>query len=68
MAIIKNKSTGEIVYLNTQHTFGRNRNIVNTYLTEKDISQSHALVSWRGSHWYLQDHSRNGAHSKWRVY
>ena len=60
MAIIKNKSTGEIVYLNTQHTFGRNRNVANTYIAEKDISQSHALVSWRGSNWYLQDHSRNG--------
>ncbi|WP_025743980.1 FHA domain-containing protein [Aquimarina pacifica] len=60
MAIIKNNRTGEIVYLNTQHTFGRNRNIANTYLSGQDISQSHALISWRGSDWYLQDYSRNG--------
>lgn len=60
MAVIKNKQTEEIVYLNTQHTFGRNRNIANTYLPEKDISQSHALISWKGNDWYLQDHSRNG--------
>ncbi len=60
MAIIKNNQTGEIVYLNTQHTFGRNRNIANTYLSGQDVSQSHALISWRGSDWYLQDYSRNG--------
>ncbi|KZS39013.1 hypothetical protein AWE51_10625 [Aquimarina aggregata] len=60
MAIIKNNQTEEIVYLNTQHTFGRNRHIANTHISEKDISQSHALISWKGSDWYIQDHSRNG--------
>lgn len=60
MAIIKNIRTQEIIYLNTQHTFGRNRHTSNTYLSEQDISQSHALISWKGSHWYIQDHSRNG--------
>ncbi|WP_027395242.1 FHA domain-containing protein [Aquimarina latercula] len=60
MAIIKNNETAEIVCLNTQHTFGRNQNTAHTYIPEKDISQSHALISWRGSNWYIQDHSRNG--------
>ncbi len=60
MAILKNNQTQEIICLNAQHTFGRNRNTSNTYLSEQDISQSHALISWKGSHWYIQDHSRNG--------
>ncbi len=60
MGIIKNNLTGKIVYLNTQHIFGRNQNLVNTHLSEQDISQSHALISWKANDWYLQDHSRNG--------
>lgn len=60
MAIIKNKTSGAHIYLNSQHTFGRNRHTANTHIPESDISQSHALISWKGSNWYLQDHSRNG--------
>jgi len=60
MAILKNNQTKETVYLNAHHTFGRNPNIVSTVLVGKDVSQSHAVVSWIGSDWYIQDHSRNG--------
>ncbi|WP_062052663.1 FHA domain-containing protein [Aquimarina longa] len=60
MAIIKNSQTEEVIYLNTQHTFGRNRHTANTYLSEQDISQSHALIFWKGNDWYVQDYSRNG--------
>lgn len=60
MAIIKNNRTGETVYLNTQHSFGRNRHTSNTHIPEQDISQSHALIFWKGNDWYIQDHSRNG--------
>ncbi len=60
MATLKNSSTGTTIYLNAQHTFGRNQRAVNTFLPEGDISQSHAVISWKGNAWYLQDYSRNG--------
>lgn len=60
MATLQNTVTKEIIYLNTQHTFGRNRHNVNTYLPELDISQIHAVITWKGNSWYLFDQSRNG--------
>jgi len=60
MALIQNIATKEMIYLNTQHTFGRNQYNVNTYLPELDISQLHAIITWKGNSWYLFDQSRNG--------
>lgn len=60
MGTIKNNVSGETVLLYTQHLVGRNKLISNTYLNEKDISQSHALIYWKNDSWYIEDRSRNG--------
>jgi len=60
MAIIKHIASGNLVYLNARHVFGRNGQSSNTHIAEKDVSQSHATIYWQGDNWYLQDHSRNG--------
>jgi len=60
MAILQNSITKEIICLNTQHTFGRNKHSSNTFIAELDISQLHAIISWKGNSWYIYDQSRNG--------
>jgi len=60
MALLQNIVSKEIIHLNTQHTLGRNQQSVNTYIPELDISQLHAIISWRGHGWYIHDQSRNG--------
>jgi len=60
MATLQNIVTKEIIYLNTQHSFGRNKHICNTPLSEKDISQLHAIIQWKTNAWHLNDQSRNG--------
>ncbi|HAA15665.1 MAG TPA: hypothetical protein DCE41_29730 [Cytophagales bacterium] len=60
MAIIKHIASGNLVYLNARHVFGRNGQSSNTHIPEKDVSQSHATIYWQGDNWYMQDHSRNG--------
>lgn len=60
MATLQNSITKEKIYLNTQHTFGRNQHSSNTYIPELDISQLHAIISWKGNAWYIYDQSRNG--------
>ncbi len=60
MATIQNTATKQLIYLNNQHTFGRNQQTSNTYLSGPDISQFHALILWKNNSWHLQDQSRNG--------
>jgi len=60
MAVIKNLLTGELVFLQSQHAFGRNKLTNNTALEEQDVSKSHATINWNDGGWYLHDHSRNG--------
>ncbi len=60
MAILKNLTTNQSVILQSQHSFGRNPSISNTHIAERDVSQSHAVVSWKGGVWNIHDHSRNG--------
>lgn len=60
MAILKHIASGNQVFLNARHVFGRNGQSSNTHIVEKDVSQSHATIFWQGDSWYLQDHSRNG--------
>lgn len=59
MATIKNFTTKVSIVLRTQHNFGRNKHC-NTCMVQKDISKSHATIYWKGSNWYLKDHSKNG--------
>lgn len=56
---MKNESTGQVVLVSAQHTFGRGK-YCNTVLSGDDISRSHAKVFWRNKQWFLRDHSRNG--------
>ena len=60
MAILRHVASGNQIYLNTRHVFGRNGQASNTHIAEMDVSQSHATIYWQGDNWYLQDHSRNG--------
>lgn len=60
MSTLQNTVTKEIICLNTQHTFGRNKHSSNTFISELDISQLHAVISWKGNAWYIYDQSRNG--------
>jgi len=60
MAILINTFTKEEIYLNNQHTFGRNQQTSHTYIPESDISQFHAVIIWKENAWFIQDQSRNG--------
>jgi len=60
MATLQNTVTQEKIYLNNQHTFGRNQHNSNTYISEVDISQLHAVIAWKENTWYIFDQSRNG--------
>lgn len=60
MAIIKNLSTEETVFIKSLHVFGRNREKADTELKSKDISQIHASIRWDGWEWIITDFSRNG--------
>ncbi len=60
MAILQNIISKEIIVLETQHIFGRNKQIAKTCVHSQDVSQSHATIFWKCGFWYLKDHSRNG--------
>ncbi|MDI9311415.1 MAG: FHA domain-containing protein [Limnohabitans sp.] len=60
MAKIKNCQTNDTLLLYAQHVFGRNINICNTLISNKDVSRSHASIIWTNGEWLLHDHSRNG--------
>ncbi|WP_108867521.1 FHA domain-containing protein [Aquimarina aquimarini] len=60
MAIIKNNLLGKSIMLNVQHTFGRNKYNVCTYIPDNDVSSSHATIFWKNDCWFIHDHSRNG--------
>lgn len=60
MATIKNKLSGQVIILNTQNTFGRNKQNSITHIPDMDVSQSHAVIFWQNEEWYIQDYSRNG--------
>ncbi|MFC5045134.1 FHA domain-containing protein [Aquimarina hainanensis] len=60
MATLKDNQLGKVIVLSTQHLFGRNKAVVNTFLPENDVSKSHAIIFWKGDSWYLQDQSKNG--------
>ena len=60
MGIIKNKKTGDSIFLKSHHIFGRNREKADTEIKNKDVSQIHASIRWNGREWLLTDFSRNG--------
>lgn len=62
MAFLENKVTGESLCLHSAHIFGRNTDICNTHISDKDVSRLHATISWVNTSWVLEDHSRNGTY------
>lgn len=60
MGRLENTKTKEIVFLNSYHQFGRNTYLCNTYLSDRDVSRTHATIFWSDDQWYIRDHSRNG--------
>ncbi|MEM7038249.1 MAG: FHA domain-containing protein, partial [Bacteroidota bacterium] len=61
MGVVKNRSTGEFVLLNSQHIFGRHPDLVQTTVEGTEVSRSHATLRWKSHKWVLQDHSLNGS-------
>ncbi len=60
MALLINEKTGEKVYLNPHHTFGRREDAVDTALSISGISKIHAVIEYRDDHWSVRDISKNG--------
>ncbi len=61
MAIILEHTTGQFIYLNSLHLFGRDPSHANTILNNRNASQIHASIRWNGNAWELFDHSRFGS-------
>lgn len=59
MGLFRKQTEKRHVTLNTTNAIGRS-----TYshfvLEEASVSKKHATITWNGSNWILQDHSRNG--------
>ncbi|MCX4029674.1 FHA domain-containing protein [Endozoicomonas sp. SM1973] len=60
MARILDQHSGEIVNLQSQHIFGRHPTSTHTVLPNPDASRMHAVITWDGEFWWLQDSSSNG--------
>lgn len=60
MAHLRNIQTNNKLYLLNHHTFGRRREMVDTFISQLEISNIHAVVKWTGEHWYICDLGRNG--------
>ena len=59
MAVLKHQLTGEVQFLTTQHTVGRNPSNL-LIIDAIDVSRAHATIFWENQAWYVRDHSRNG--------
>lgn len=60
MATLRDKKTGNRIFLRSLHAFGRNPAKADTVLANHDASQLHASIRWNGDTWELIDHSSNG--------
>ncbi|CAA0117450.1 Uncharacterised protein [BD1-7 clade bacterium] len=60
MAFLINEQSGDRIYLNRHHTFGRREDAVDTQLHLAGISKIHAVIEFRDDHWCLRDISKNG--------
>ncbi|MDE1460830.1 FHA domain-containing protein [Spartinivicinus poritis] len=60
MARILDQHSGKIVNLQSQHIFGRHPTSTHTVLPNPDASRIHAVITWDGEFWWLQDSSSNG--------
>ena len=59
MAKLLNLHTNQLINLLPQHSFGRHASC-HTILSNPKASRQHAIVSWDGISWVLQDISSNG--------
>jgi hypothetical protein len=59
MAIIRNATTKETVFLNSKHVFGRSKTS-STPLSQTGLAPEHATIYWKNWSWYMKDHSNGG--------
>ncbi len=62
MAFLKNQTTEKLFPIKSLHIFGRNKDLVSTFLSQPDVSGTHAKIIWNGTHWEIFDYSRNGTY------
>lgn len=60
LAILRNRSNGICVVLNSYHIVGRSSSKADTIIDDKRVSQLHASFRFINGHWFILDHSRNG--------
>jgi hypothetical protein len=62
MASLLNLKNGEVFHVMTQGVIGRNSSLSNIILNNPKVSRRHAILSWGGEGWLLQDTSTNGTY------